>query len=32
MWVTATTSIREAIAMIVALYCDYRKMCLPWGV
>ncbi len=29
MSVTATTSIREAIAMIVVLYCDYRKMRLP---
>jgi hypothetical protein len=29
MSVTATTSIHEAIAMIVVLYCDYRKMRLP---
>lgn len=29
MSVTATTSIHEAIAMIVVLHCDYRKMRLP---
>ena len=29
MSVTATTSIRGAIAMIVVLYCDYRKIRLP---